>query len=186
MVKKRKKSPIGMSVLLLVVIAVVATLFIRYHHNSKTSQNLAGTASKSGAKASTSKPQALSVPTNQNSTPGGVVDKNGQASGTLPPSSDWVASASGNITLQQPSPNTTIKNDDTISGIAKVSTVNFILSDNSVGLIDRGSLNVVNGKFSGLMKFQSHSSSGKLEVYYPNPTNGREEDVIEIHVSFSP
>ncbi|MGH7195069.1 MAG: hypothetical protein ACREJM_16270, partial [Candidatus Saccharimonadales bacterium] len=92
---------------------------------------------------------------------------------------------SGNITLQLPSPNSTIKTGDSITGLAKVSTVQFILTDNSVGMIAQGNLKVVNGKFSGTLQFTPHSSSGKLEVYYPNPTNGAEQDIVEINVNFN-
>jgi hypothetical protein len=63
--------------------------------------------------------------------------------------------------------------------------VQFILTDNSVGLIAQGTLTVVNGKFSGMLQFTPHSNSGKLELYYPNAANGAEEDIIEIDVSFN-
>ncbi|HUC88269.1 MAG TPA: hypothetical protein VMR95_03930 [Candidatus Binatia bacterium] len=188
MAKPHKKTYISVAILLVIAAAGVTFGFIKYHDdNLKTKNNLAVTNPKAviKVKASTSTPQAPAVATTTGLTPGGVVDKNGQTTGSLPPSSDWVSSASGDITLQQPSPNTTVNNGDPISGTANVSNVSFILTDNSVGLIDQGNLNVVNGKFSGLLEFQAHSSSGILQLYYPNPSNGSEEDIIEIDVNFN-
>ena len=182
MVNSLKKKPL-LLVTLLIVVAVIGGILIKTHNNSKTRQNLAVTKTKSAARAATSKPRAPAAPTHPNLNPGGTVDNDGKTTGSLPPSSAWVSSASGVITLQQPSPNTSIANGDTISGTASVQNVTFILKDDSVGLIDQGTLNVVNGKFSGLMEFQAHSSSGTLEVYYPSPTNGKAEDVIEINVT---
>jgi hypothetical protein len=188
MAKSHKKTYIGLVVLLVIIAAGVTFGSIKYHNdNLKTKNNLAVTNPKSviKIKAATSTPQAPTVASNNTLNPGGVVDKSGQNSGTLPPSSDWVSSASGDITLQQPSPNTTVQNGDIISGTANVSSVSFILTDNSVGLIDQGNLNVVNGKFSGLLEFQPHSSNGKLQVYYSDPANGSEKDIIEIDINFN-
>jgi len=184
----RTKRPIKIIVLLLLVAAIVGAILYSSHSSSPTSQNLAAKNKKPVVQAATSKPQSKKTSGSQsqpNLNPGGTVDHNGQVSGGLPPASSWVSSTSGNITLQQPSPKSTVANGDTISGTAKVSNVTFILKDDAVGLIDQGNLNVVNGKFSGLMEFKAHSGSGKLEVYYPNPTNGRAEDIIEINVNFN-
>jgi hypothetical protein len=173
--------------LLVIVIAVGGVLLWVRHHDKKNLNLATSKSSQNPVKGATSKPTPhQATTTNSNPTgQGGVVDKNGQTSGSLPPSSQWVASASGNITLQQPSPNTTVKSGDTLSGLAKVSSVQFILTDNSVGLIAQGNLNVVNGKFSGTLQFTPHAGSGKLEVYYPNPANGAEEDIITIDVNLS-
>jgi hypothetical protein len=107
-----------------------------------------------------------------------------QSSSNIPPSSQWTSSSSGDITLQQPVANSVIQSGSTISGTANVSTVQYILSDSTVGLIDQGTLNVDNGKFSGILQFKSHSTTGTLEVYYPNPSNGAEDDVITIGVNY--
>jgi hypothetical protein len=183
----RKKLFIG----LLIIVLVAGGIILYIHQHDKKSLNLAAnksskTAVQGTASKSTQQPTKNQVTTNNNTGQGGVVDQNGQTSGSLPPSSQWVSSTSGDITLQQPSPNTTVQSGDTLSGLAKVSNVQFILSDNSVGLIAQGNLNVVNGKFSGILQFTPHSSGGKLEVYYPNPANGAEEDIIEIDVNFNP
>lgn len=171
----------------LVGLAVIAGTILLYRHYHKN-MNLAASQGQQAVQGTTSKPTTPQLPTNSSvgTGQGGVVDKNGQASGSLPPASDWVSSSNGDITLQQPSANSTVVSGDSLSGQAKVSTVQFILSDDTVGLIAQGNLNVVNGKFAGTLQFTPHSSSGKLEVYTPNPSNGAEEDVIDVDVNFNP
>ncbi len=178
-----KKLFVGLLVILLVVLGALL-----YLHNHKKSPNLAANqSSQTPVKGTTSKPTPHQAATNNGvSNQGGVIDHNGKTSSTLPPASLWVSSTSGAITLQQPSPNTVVHPGDSLSGLAKVSSVQFILKDDSVGLIAQGNLAVVNGKFSGTLQFTPHAKTGKLEVYYPNSTNGAEEDIIEINVSFSP
>ena len=189
MPKQRKRSGAEKLLLgLLVIVIAAGAVLLWMRHHDKKNLNLATNKSSQGTvKGTPSKPTPHQVTTNSTPTGGGgVVDKNGQTSGSLPPSSQWVSSTSGNITLQQPSPNTTVKSGDTLGGLAKVSSVQFILTDNSVGLIAQGNLSVVNGKFSGTLQFTPHAGSGKLEVYHPNPANGAEEDIITIDVNFSP
>jgi len=190
---KQRKRPGKKKLLLglLIIVLVVGGVALYIHQHDKKNLNLAANkGNKTVAVGTTSKPTQQptqhQVATNNNTSQGGVVDQNGQTGGSLPPSSQWVSSTSGDITLQQPSANTTVQSGDTLSGLAKDSNVQFILTDNSVGLIAQGNLNVVNGKFSGILKFTPHSNSGKLEVYYPNPANGAEEDIIEIDVNFNP
>lgn len=170
--------------LIVIILVVLASIVLYWHDHSKTTPTPATSASVSVSKKTT--PTSQTPPASNNSTgQGGVIDQNGQTSGALPPSSDWVSSSNGAITLQQPSANTVLQSGATLSGTANVNNVQFILSDNSVGLIAEGNLNVVNGKFSGILKFTPHAKTGTLEVYYPNPANGAEEDIINIDVNFN-
>jgi len=167
------------------LIIVGSFLYTHYHknklHNPPASNNSSGRVNDTPSpKASQAQPSS-----NNSAVSGGVTDNNGQSNTSLPPSSDWASSASGLITLQQPSASSSISSGDTISGQAQVSTVQFILIDNSVGLIAQGSLNVVDGKFAGILHFTAHASSGKLEVFTSNPSTGAEEDVIDINVNFN-
>jgi hypothetical protein len=185
--KKNKKVALRKPVFIGIIIVLIAVAMGFYFHQKNTDKsNLAGNIGKTPVTGTTSKPTGVQLPTNTSAgQSGGVVDNNGQTNGNLPPSSQWVSSSSGNITLQQPSPNSVVKSGDTLSGTAKVSNVQFILTDNSIGLIAQGNLNIINGKFSGKLQFTPHSNNGKLEVYYPNPANGAEEDIVEINVSFN-
>jgi hypothetical protein len=175
-------------ILLIGLILVGAGTFLYLHNNHKNKQNLVNTKQGKTVTGTTSSPSSHNPSDATNSSQGqsgGVTDKNGQVSGSLPDPSLWVASNSGKLTLQQPSHNTIVKSGDTISGISKTdSDVQFVLTDDSVGQIAQGSLKVVNGKFSGLLQFTPHSKSGRLEVFHPNPDNGAEEDVVEINVNY--
>ncbi len=112
----------------------------------------------------------------------GGTDTNGQSAATTN-SSQWITSTSGNITVEQPIANTTIKSGVILSGVAEVDTVHFRLIDNSVGVISEGTLNVVNGKFSGNLNFTPHASGGQLDVFSTAP-DGSELNEIEIAVNF--
>ncbi len=96
----------------------------------------------------------------------------------------YVTSSSGQITVHTPYNNETISSGFPINGTAKVNTVNYILIDNQVGQIAQGSLKVVNGKFQGTLNFTPHATSGVLQIYSPNPSNGAEENVINIDINY--
>lgn len=163
--------------IILFILAVIVLVFLAiymYLHRNKTSSHAIYSGNRRANGSSQSYSPGQSSTTNQNS----------NTTELLPPSSSWVSSTNKGITLQQPSQDSTIKSGDTISGIANVSTVQYILSDNKVGLIDQGVLNVVNGKFSGTLHFSPHSNIGSLQLYYPDPSNGAEEDIINIGVNF--
>jgi hypothetical protein len=119
---------------------------------------------------------------NTGRTIGGGADTKGQAS-TSTNSNQWIVSKSGNITVRQPVANATLHSGDILSGTAKVGAVNFRLIDNSVGVISEGTLQVVNGKFSGKLGFTAHSSSGRLDVFSTSP-DGAEFNEIQIAVKF--
>ena len=97
---------------------------------------------------------------------------------------EWVTSVSGNITLEQPVVGTTISSGTEIVGTAKTTTtIDYRLSDNSVGVLTQGSLNVVNGKFSGVLYFTPKSNKGQLDVFTTN-NRGVEFNEIQVGVNF--
>jgi hypothetical protein len=169
-----------------ITVGVVIVLFGLYlwHQSDKQNNNVTHTTKHSATKSTTSTPVSPKV-SSSNLSSGGIVNNNNQTNNTLPPSSEWAISNSGDITLQQPIANSTIQSGDTLSGLANVNNVQFILTDRAVGLIAQGDLNVVNDKFSGTLQFTPHASTGTLQVYYPNPNNGAEEDVVNIDVNFN-
>jgi len=113
---------------------------------------------------------------------GGGTDTKGRATASTSPS-QWITAKSGDITVKQPPANAALQSGDVLSGTAKVGTVNFRLTDNSVGVISEGTLQVVSGKFSGKLGFTAHSSSGRLDVFSTN-SQGVELNEIQIAVSF--
>jgi hypothetical protein len=124
------------------------------------------------------------VPTG--SSQGGAIDKHGAATAadTATDESSWKTSTSGLITLQQPIDRAEIASGDTIRGVAQVSTVQYRLVDDSIGVLAQGSLNVVNGKFSGILQFSHKSSTGQLKVFSLDPQTGAEKNHADIIVNF--
>jgi hypothetical protein len=178
---RRSNLPLKLIVLIVLLCILAAALIYWLRHNSHKTQPL-----PQPAKGTTSKVTPHhEAPVNISNQQGGVIDQKGKVTDNIPPSSSWVTSSSGNITLQQPTAGQVLRSGDTISGITKVSTVQFILKDNSVGVISQGTMNVVNGKFSGTLEFRPHSSKGELEVFYPSPSTGAEQDIINIDVNYS-
>jgi hypothetical protein len=173
-----KRLWIALAVLCVVALAAGAWYWRQHSKESEQPvvQNVTGTPSQ---------PTEHQIPTNSPTGQGGVTDNNGQVTGSLPPASQWKSSTSGKITLQQPTAGSTVSSGATLSGLAQVDTVQFILKDNAVGQIAQGTLNVVNGKFSGTLQFTPHAKTGELELYYPNPNNGAEEDIVNIDVNFN-
>jgi len=162
---------------ILVVFILVLLVAIAYlNHDSKKS-TFANTPTTKNTNANT-RPSISSNQGGVNNTP---ADRKTIA---IPPKLDWTSSSGGNIVLQKPSANSLIRSGDYIVGVANVSDVQFILTDASVGLIDQGSMKVVDGKFLGTFLFKSHATTGKLEVYYADPINGAEKDIVSIKIAY--
>lgn len=180
-----RKRVILLSLLLLIILASGGVYWrLQIYKPASEIIKTAGTPSRAATpdvSANTPAPKKQPV-SNTQRTIGGSTDTNGKAS-TTTPSSQWITSTSGNITVEQPLANTTVQSGSILSGTAKVSAVSFTLVDNQVGLISQGTLNVVNGKFSGNLNFTTHSSSGELNVYSTND-KGVEFNVIQIAVKF--
>jgi cytoskeletal protein RodZ len=132
---------------------------------------------------SVNSPSQKKQPTsNTGRTIGGGIDTKGQTGTTTNPS-QWITSKSGTITVEQPIANATVHSGSYLVGTAKVGTVSFRLSDDSVGEIAEGTLQVVNGKFSGKLGFTPHASAGELDVFSTN-SRGVEFNEIQIAVRF--
>jgi hypothetical protein len=135
---------------------------------------------KNNTSTSTTSPKKSTSDNGQQITTG--TDTNGKATSTTN-SSQWITSTSGVITVEQPIANATVQSGNVLSGAAKVSAVSYTLIDNSVGVISQGTLQVVNGKFSGTLNFTPHASSGQLDVYSTG-SNGVELNEIQISINF--
>ncbi len=191
--ESNKKYKVLFYLLGLIVLIIAGWRIIDYtnfHKNTSTPNN------KSNNKTSIRKNNPASSPnnstkksTNTNSgqkVVGGVISTSGQnGSNTSTASTNSAtSSSSGLITLMQPSSNSTISNGAIIYGTSKLSEVGYTLIDNKVGVISQGSLNVINGIFSGRMLFTPHSTTGRLDVYSTN-AQGVQSNEIEINVNFN-
>lgn len=190
MVSKNKKTLIVSGIVILALI-VGGAFYLGVFTNTQKSSTTNNNKTKATVTGTPSTPiQHTSTPSSSNSSPtqSSTSSQSSQTTtSSTPPSSQWATSSSGAITLQEPYSDETIQSGATISGTAEssVSTVNYILTDNSVGQIAQGSLDVVNGKFTGTLHFTSHSTAGTLQVYSPNPSNGAEENIINIDVNYN-
>lgn len=175
----------------LVVVGVVFILFVSHVINLTTKKSPGQTIVQAGRKSpaavnnssSGSAPAKTLTSNNTTNNNGGVTSTNGTPSSSTPPS-QWSTSQSGQITVKQPYANETIQSGAVLSGTALVSQVYFTLIDNQVGVVDQGTLNVVNHAFSGTLNFTPHASSGRLDVYSTNTPGGAEMNLIEIGVNF--
>lgn len=122
--------------------------------------------------------------TNPTLSQGGPTSENGQVPTNVPTNpSQWSVSASGVITVKLPSGNSTIQSGATLSGTASVSQVQYRLTDDQVGVISEGPINVVGGNFTATINFTSHGNSGRLDVFSTD-TTGKEYNEVQIPVNF--
>jgi len=182
--KRSSRLPLLLAVAAVVVVAGLGFLYYRNQQDKKPSDekevvaaNLESPVPDENGGETTPK----QAPTNTGSSrDGGAVDTGGQDATN---SGQSTSSASGNITVYSPSPDSVVKSGGTLSGAAKVSTVNYRLIDDKIGVIGTGILKVVSGRFSGRFEFQSGGQAGRLDVFR-TLSDGREVDVVEIPVRY--
>jgi hypothetical protein len=112
-----------------------------------------------------------------------IISDNQGSIDNIPSESNWIKSATGEITLYSPSENQLIKNGDVISGESELSSVSFRIIDDLSGLISTGELAVVDNKFSGSISFSTTASAGRLDIF-GSKTDGAEFSNIEVGVRF--
>lgn len=176
-----------LSALLLVVLVIAALELTNvthfFHQRPQTTQVVvAGTpiqAPKNTSKATPGKPISN---TSGSRNSGGATDTHGSVTPQTA-SNQWVTSASGYITVKQPTANSKLQSGDTISGTAKVDKIHYRLKDNKVGQVAEGTLSVVDGKFSGTLHFTPQGTGGRLDIFSTD-TQGVEYNEIQINVVF--
>lgn len=111
---------------------------------------------------------------------GGAVDTGGS---DAPQSKIGISSESGLITVTQPDKDGTVRQGSVIAGAAKsgVDKVQYRLVDEGVGVVAQGSLDIVNGVFSGKLQFTPRSETGRLDIFSFDST-GSEINTIELPV----
>lgn len=180
-------------IIVVLVIAAIGFVFWRHHEHeiAISNQTLLQRRVKKVGIPSSSAPKTSNINTPEPAkTPNGngdlqqgeSVDTNGQAIATTP-KSEWVTSDSGNITLEQPIANSTLSSGAKVIGTAKSPTVDYRLSDNSIGILTQGTLSVKNGKFSGVLYFTPKATSGQLDIFTTDD-RGIELNEIQIGVKF--
>ncbi len=113
-------------------------------------------------------------------------DENGQAVSGVPSNpSEWSTSSSGEVTVKLPTANETMQSGATVTGVASsgITQVQYRLTDNVVGVISEGTINVVNGTFTAEVNFQTSGTTGRLDVFTTDST-GKELNEVQIPVNF--
>jgi hypothetical protein len=186
--RKNKKYKLFFCIVIILIVAVFAWIIVDHnitHKNvsSKNNKSSGVESFKNNVKNST---KNFTEGSKTNSTSQRVVGgstNTGSQTITNTPSNSWTSSSSGLITLQEPINNATINDGAILYGTSKLSQIGYTLIDNKVGVISQGSLNVVNGIFSGKMIFTPQATTGRLDVYSTN-AQGVQSNEIEINVNF--
>ncbi len=115
---------------------------------------------------------------NENDGSGEIVDNNGSIiAGT--DTTDPIVSNTGQITLYTPKKNTIINSGVAVVGKSSLPTVSYRLIDSVSGVIAGGDLQVINGNFSGTLKFSTSATEGRLDIFAAH-ADGVEYSNIEI------
>jgi hypothetical protein len=183
--KKQTKSQTKKVFLILFVLALLVVAGLWFYHSRHEKTKLVTTAKTTSklptAQTTYTSGQPRSATSNTQSQ-GGATDNKGQAPTSSGSSQSSITSPSGDITLEQPTTNQLVSDGATIFGQAKVQTVQFRVIDNSSGVIAQGSLDVVNGSFSGTLHFKAYSTTGELNVFSIDPQTGAEINEISLPI----
>lgn len=112
----------------------------------------------------------------------GITDTNGTISGSIDTSKP-ITSESGEITVYSPQNNQSVTGEMPVAGAAKLKTVMYRVSDDVSGVIETGSLNVVNGKFSGSLRITTGAKSGQVS-FFGTQDDGNEFSNVTIPLNF--
>jgi hypothetical protein len=96
---------------------------------------------------------------------------------------DWSRSKNGEILVYTPVSEAKLVSNSTLNGESQSSVVYFRLIDDVRGVIVDGSLDVKDGKFSGVINFETTGEKGRLDIFAMDE-NGLEKNNVEIPVTF--
>lgn len=183
--RNKRKVPKKLLIVVLAALLIAGAVFafFRYQDQNKvtpTDQKETVASNEQEEETPTSPTKTPTTTTTKSTRDGGAVDNNGEGvSATDQPSK----SASGRITVYSPTTNSVVRSGGTLTGASSLSSVNYRLIDDQVGVIGSGVLKVVNGKFSGTFSFNSAGKEGRLDVFRMLD-DGREVDTVEIPVRY--
>lgn len=175
---RARKTVLG-SVAIIVALAAVLLYYFAYVRAEKPVE----TTSKSPtAQSDYSDGEERSSSKGSDSSQGGAIDTRGNDVSS--DGSGSITSESGVLTVYKPGNNAELASGTVVSGKATgVSKVQYRLLDDAVGVIAQGSLEVVNGSFSGKLQFNTKAQTGRLDIFTFS-SSGVENDNIEIPVRF--
>ena len=167
------------------VVLVFVGLFLLKNRSPKITPSIPNTKTTSTAPTAQSdfiaggdRPVGTAAPTGT----AGINDSQGLQA-TAPDKSLWIISSTGQITVYSPARDKLLAKGDLLSGESTLAVVNYRIIDNVSGMISQGQLNVVNGKFSGSIGFNTTATTGRLDVY-GTTDSGKEYSNVEVPVRF--
>lgn len=114
---------------------------------------------------------------------GSISDNSGVITST-PPESAWMKSSDGqSVVVYSPSQNQILKSGSQLTGTSLQKKVSFRLIDDIQGVVAQGTLDVVDGKFSGIFNFSTEGSQGQVDVFTTN-LEGVEQNNVSVPVRF--
>lgn len=179
--KINKKVVLGL--LVVVLVALAGWLIYRHNQQPTVSKQTAPITALPAHAAANNGEKKSDAASGDGSRDGTVTDNKGIVSDSLPSSDKWTTSSSGQITVKTPTSGATLTSGAALIGTSKVGQVQYRLIDDQVGVISQGFISVVNNTFSGSLKFQSHSSTGRLDVFNSDE-NGKELNEVQIPVKY--
>ncbi len=190
-INKQKRSSRKKCLLVFVAIFIflLGTLFILeklkitdFIKLPQSSPNKDATTSKAPSAQSDFSQGSDRTPTAASSNEGSISDNRGSIPST-PPEDQWTVSPSGVITVYSPAKDSVLKNGQSLTGKSTAPKVSFRLVDNVSGVIASGTIDVVNGQFSGTFNFSTTASQGRIDVFTA-AADGVESNNIRIPISF--
>lgn len=94
----------------------------------------------------------------------GITDTNGNIPASIDTSKPTM-SQTGEIAVYSPQRNQNVSREIIVAGTAKIKTVMYRISDDITGVIETGSLNVINGRFSGTLKITTGAKVGQVSFF---------------------
>lgn len=192
MKRSTKKTPrlstakFGTILLIVLVLGAAAGLIImKRSHNKLSDSSTKTTSTVASAQSNFTSNDTTKVPGDtsaRDKVSGGITDTNGSSS-TPANASDSTSSSNGEIVVYAPTKNSLLTSGATVSGTSSLSKVSYRIVDTEVGMISTGTLNVVDGKFSGTIQFQTNAKSGQLD-FFGTQNDGNEFDNLSIPVNF--
>lgn len=165
---KNKRMRVATAVLIVVIIAAAAWVaYSKWFTDPKDVENTVTTSEQPSAQADYN-----AGGDDNKEAPGNTLHEGGGSAGIAEGAGSGaentgepIVSSTGEITVYAPAQNSVVKSGQVVSGASSLPTVSYRIIDNVSGVIASGQLNVVDGKFSGKLNFDTSATEGRLDIF---------------------
>lgn len=158
--RKYISTPFLLGTLAIIVIAGGSYAWYRHHTHDWVQTTSHEKTAQNDYTGGDNRPSHEGTGTNQ----GGATDNKGDK--TAIPDEIGAVSSSGVLSVVAPVSGGSLGSGDTLRGTAKgIARVQYRVIDDQVGVVAQGSLQTVNGTYSGTLHFDARSTSGRVDVY---------------------